>query len=50
MVAQPYKAPRKIGRNEKVTISSAASKETKTLKWKKAQPLLESGEWEMTAV
>ena len=48
MVAQPYQASRKIGRNEKVTISSATLKETKTLKWKKAQPLLESGEWEMT--
>ena len=48
MVSQPYKAPRKIGRNEKVIISSATLKETKTLKWKKAQPLLESGEWEMT--
>ena len=50
MVAQPYKAPRKIGRNEKVTISSATLKETKTLKWKKAQPLVESGEWEMATV
>ena len=47
MVSQPYKAPRKIGRNEKVTISSTSLKETKTIKWKKAQPLLESGEWEM---
>ena len=35
MVAQPYKASRKFGRNEKVTISSATLKETKTLKWKK---------------
>ena len=50
MVAQPYKASRKIGRNEKVTISSATLKETKTLKWKKAQPFLESGEWEMASV
>ena len=50
MVAQPYKAPRKIGRNEKVIISSATLKQTKTLKWKKAQPLLESGEWEMASV
>ena len=47
MIAQPYKAPEKIGRNEKVTISSATLQETKTLKWKKAQPLVESGEWEM---
>ena len=50
MVAQPYKAPRKIGRNEKVTISSATLKETKTIKWKKAEPLLESGDWEMAPV
>jgi hypothetical protein len=48
IVSQPYEAPRKIGRNEKVTISSATLKETKTIKWKKAQPLLDSGEWEMT--
>jgi len=48
VIAQPYKALKKIGRNERVTISSATLKETKTLKWKKAQPLLESGEWEMT--
>ena len=46
MVAQPYRAPEKIGRNERVTITDG--KETKELKWKKAQPLVESGEWEMT--
>ena len=45
MVAQPYKAPEKIGRNEKVTITDG--NETKELKWKKAQPLVESGDWEM---
>ena len=45
---QPYKAPEKIGRNERVTITDG--KETKELKWKKAQPLLESGEWEMASV
>ena len=44
-VAQPYKAPEKIGRNERVTITDG--KETKELKWKKAQPLVESGDWEM---
>ena len=43
--AQPYKAPEKIGRNERVTITDG--KETKELKWKKAQPLVESGDWEM---
>jgi len=46
MVAQPHRAPEKIGRNERVTITDG--KETKELKWKKAEPLVESGEWEMT--
>ena len=45
---QPYKAPEKIGRNEKVMITDG--KETKELKWKKAQPLVESGDWEMSSV
>ena len=38
---------RKIGRNEKVTITDGS--ETKTLKYKKAVPLIESG-WEMAEV
>ena len=42
---QPHQAPEKIGRNERVTITDG--KETKELKWKKAQPLVESGDWEM---
>ena len=33
----------KIGRNEKVTITNGS--ETRELKWKKAQPLVESGKW-----
>ena len=45
---QPYKAPEKIGLNERVTITDG--KETKELKWKKAQPLVESGDWEMAPV
>ena len=45
MVAHPYKAPKTPGRNEKVTITDG--NETKELKWKKAQPLVESGDWEM---
>jgi len=45
MIAQPHRAPEKIGRNERVTITDG--KETKELKWKKAQPLVESGDWEM---
>ena len=44
----PYKAPEKIGRNEKVIITDG--KKTKELKWKKAQPLVESGDWEMASV
>ena len=45
MVAQPHRAPKTPGRNEKVMITDG--KETKELKWKKAQPLVESGDWEM---
>ena len=45
VVAQPHRASEKIGRNERVTITDG--KETKELKWKKAQPLVESGDWEM---
>ena len=48
MVAQQYKAPKTPGRNERVTITDG--KETKELKWKKAQPLVESGDWEMASV
>ena len=48
MIAQPYKATEKIGRNERVTITDG--KETKELKWKKAQQLVESGDWEMATV
>ena len=48
MVAQPHRATEKIGRNERVTITDG--KETKELKWKKAQPLVESGDWEMAPV
>ena len=35
----------KFGRNEKVMITDGD--ETKDLKWKKAKPLVESGEWEI---
>ena len=34
---------RKIGRNEKVTIRRGDEK--KIIKWKKAQDLIQSGEW-----
>jgi len=36
---------RKFGRNEIVMITDG--KETKDLKWKKAKPLIDSGEWEL---
>ncbi len=36
---------KKIGRNERVTISNGS--ETQELKWKKAESLVESGEWEV---
>ena len=48
MIAQPHRALKTPGRNEKVTITDG--KETKELKWKKAQPLVESGDWEMATV
>ena len=48
VVAQPHRAVEKIGRNERVTITDG--KQTKELKWKKAQPLVESGDWEMATV
>ncbi len=35
----------KFGRNEKVMITNG--EETKDLKWKKAKPLIDSGEWEL---
>ena len=40
---QPIVKDRKIGRNEKVTIKRGD--ETKIIKWKKAQELVNSGEW-----
>ena len=40
---QPIVKDRKIGRNEKVTIKRGD--ETKVIKWKKAQELVNSGEW-----
>ena len=40
---QPISVEKETGRNEKVTITNGS--ETKELKWKKAKPLIESGEW-----
>jgi len=39
---------KKLGRNDKVTITDG--KDIKELKWKKAQPMVESGDWEMASV
>tara|TARA_R100001082_G_scaffold102380_1_gene72440 strand:- start:427 stop:1017 length:591 start_codon:yes stop_codon:yes gene_type:complete len=48
MVAQPYRAPKTPGRNEKVTITDG--EETKVMKYKKAIPLIETGAWKMSEV
>ena len=41
-------APKKIGRNEKVTITDG--NETKVMKYKKAEPLIKTGSWRMAEV
>lgn len=38
----------KIGRNDKVTIKNVANGESKTVKYKQAIPLIESGQWVLT--
>ncbi|WP_291865827.1 preprotein translocase subunit SecA [Maribacter sp.] len=38
----------KIGRNDKVTIKNVMSGESKTVKYKQAEPLLDKGEWVLT--
>ena len=35
----------KIGRNEKVVIRNVSTGETKTVKFKQAEPLINRGEW-----
>ena len=42
-IQQPVSVEKETGRNEKVTITNGS--ETKELKWKKAKPLVDSGEW-----
>ena len=44
-VRSPIVNEKKIGRNEKVKIRKGD--ETKIIKWKKAQALIESGEWSL---
>ena len=46
-VVIPYKAPEKIGRNEKVTITNG--KETRTMKYKKAKLLLNE-DWKFSDI
>ena len=41
------RSDKKIGRNDQVTITNGA--ETKTMKYKKAEPLLASGKWKLSA-
>ena len=36
----------KIGRNQKVEITNGT--DTKTLKWKKAEPLVKQGDWSLS--
>ncbi|MEK6154872.1 preprotein translocase subunit SecA [Flavobacteriaceae bacterium 3-367] len=38
----------KIGRNDRVTIKNVMSGESKTLKYKQAEPLINKGEWVLT--
>ena len=35
----------KIGRNERVTIKNVTTGETKTVKFKQAEPLIKQGSW-----
>ena len=47
-VVEPYRAPKVPGRNEKVTITDGT--EVKVMKYKKALPLIEDGNWEMSDI
>lgn len=42
---QPVVAEKKIGRNEHVTIQNLSTGEKKEMKFKKAEPLVNSGQW-----
>ena len=43
--SEPIRVSGKFGRNEIVMITNG--EESKDLKWKKAKPLIDSGEWEL---
>lgn len=42
---QPVVADKKIGRNEQVTVQNLSTGEKKEMKYKKAEPLVEGGQW-----
>ena len=44
-IRQPIKAEKKYGRNEKIVIVAKDNTSTKKLKYKKAIPLINTGEW-----
>lgn len=44
-VKPTYRAPKKYGRNEKVVIIAKDNKSTKKMKYKKALPLINTGDW-----
>ena len=46
-VKPTYRAPKKYGRNEIVQIINNDKKECRSMKWKKAQSLINSGDWKI---
>jgi peptide deformylase len=44
-VTEPIRVEKKYGRNEKIVIISKDNKQSRKLKWKKAQPLINTGDW-----
>ena len=46
-VREPIRFEKKYGRNEKVVIVAKDKKQTRKLKWKKAKPLIDTGDWEL---
>ena len=45
-IIEPIKSKKKIGRNQKVEITNG--KISKMIKWKKAKPLVETGDWSLS--
>ncbi|MBD79232.1 MAG: preprotein translocase subunit SecA [Crocinitomicaceae bacterium] len=42
---EPVRVEKKIGRNERVEVQNIQTGETKNIKYKQAEPLIESGQW-----